>query len=254
MGNEPAGMGPGEGEVLFGEVAGLIERARTRAAVAVNSELVMLYWSVGKRVREEVLGGERAEYGAQVVRRLAEWLTERYGKGWSKSNLLRMIQFATTFHDEAIVATLSRQLSWSIGKRIREDVLGGERAAYGAQVVKRLSVQLTERFGRGWSRQSLERMVRFASWIPETEICSSVMSKLTWTHVVELLAVPGRTHRNFYAVSTVRERWSVRTMRERIVHGEGARAGRPSRARRWRDPRCALPCRIGACGAGSRAC
>ena len=108
-------------------------------------------------------------------------------------------------------------LYWSVGKRIREDVLGGERAAYGAQVISQLSAQLAERFGRGWSRQSLERMVRFAAWIPETEICSSLMSKLTWTHVVELLAVPGQPHRNFYAVSAARGRWSVRTLRERIA-------------------------------------
>ena len=74
-------------DALFGDVAGLIDGARSRAAVAVNSELVMLYWSVGKRVREEVLGGERAAYGQQVVKRLAERLTERYGRGWSKQNL-----------------------------------------------------------------------------------------------------------------------------------------------------------------------
>ena len=50
-------------DALFGDVADLIDSARRRAAAAVNSELVMLYWSVGKRVREEVLGGERAAYG-----------------------------------------------------------------------------------------------------------------------------------------------------------------------------------------------
>ncbi len=81
------------------DVAGLIDGARSRAAAAVNSELVMLYWSVGKRVREEVLGGERAEYGQQVVKRLAEQLTERYGRGWSRQNIERMIRFAEWLPD-----------------------------------------------------------------------------------------------------------------------------------------------------------
>jgi hypothetical protein len=51
-------------DALLGDVTDLIERARTRAASAVNTELVTLCWSIGKRVREDVLGGERAEYGS----------------------------------------------------------------------------------------------------------------------------------------------------------------------------------------------
>jgi hypothetical protein len=64
-------------DALLGDVTDLIERARARAASAVNTELVMLYWSIGKRVREDVLGGERAEYRKDVVKRLAARLTER---------------------------------------------------------------------------------------------------------------------------------------------------------------------------------
>ncbi|TDB38202.1 MAG: DUF1016 family protein [Actinobacteria bacterium] len=48
-------------ELLLSDVSGLIESAHVRAAAAVNSELVLLYWSIGKRVREELLGGQRAE-------------------------------------------------------------------------------------------------------------------------------------------------------------------------------------------------
>lgn len=114
MAGDDSGLAaPGNDDALLGEVASLIEGARQRAAVAVNSELVMLYWSIGKRVREEVLCGDRAAYGQQVVRRLAERLTERYGRGWSKTRLLRMVQFAIEYSDGSIVATLSRQLSWS---------------------------------------------------------------------------------------------------------------------------------------------
>jgi hypothetical protein len=72
---------PADDERLFGDVAALIEGAQRRAAVAVNSELVMLYWGVGKRVRQEVLGGERAGYGQDTLKRLAVRLTATYGRG-----------------------------------------------------------------------------------------------------------------------------------------------------------------------------
>jgi predicted nuclease of restriction endonuclease-like (RecB) superfamily len=104
---------PATDDALFGDVAGLIDGARRRVAGTVNSELVMLYWSVGKRVREEVLGGERGEYGQRVVKNLAAKLTERYGRGWSKPNLMRMVQFAADYPDSSIVSPLARQLSWT---------------------------------------------------------------------------------------------------------------------------------------------
>ena len=136
-------------EALFGDVAGLIDGARTRAAAAVNSELVMLYWSVGKRVREEVLGGERAKYGQAVVKRLAERLTERYG--------------------------------------------------------------------RGWSRRNLERMIHFAEWLPSAKKCAPLAPILTWTNISELLTVADQRERNFYLAFCIHERWSKRTIRAKIA-------------------------------------
>jgi hypothetical protein len=60
---------------LFEDVRSLIASARTRAAASVNAELTLLYWQVGRRVREDVLGGERAGYGQQLVATLARRLT-----------------------------------------------------------------------------------------------------------------------------------------------------------------------------------
>jgi len=113
MNETPAPQLPNE-DALFGDVSTLIDSARRRAAAAVNSELVMLCWSVGTRVREEVLrGGERGEYGARVVRGLASRLTGRYGRGYTYTNLTRMMKLAALYHDPQIVATLSQQLGWS---------------------------------------------------------------------------------------------------------------------------------------------
>ncbi|EPF5722029.1 PDDEXK nuclease domain-containing protein [Vibrio cholerae] len=98
---------------LSQEVAALIRSAKQRAAVAINNEITLLYWQVGNRVRQEVLGGGRADYGKQVIATLATELTAQYGKGWSKRNLAQMVKFAEVFTDAHIVQTLSAQLSWS---------------------------------------------------------------------------------------------------------------------------------------------
>jgi len=98
---------------LSQEVAALIRSAKQRAAAAINNEITLLYWQVGNRIRQEVLGGGRADYGKQVIATLASELTAQYGKGWSKRNLAQMVKFAEVFTDAHIVQTLSAQLSWS---------------------------------------------------------------------------------------------------------------------------------------------
>jgi predicted nuclease of restriction endonuclease-like (RecB) superfamily len=98
---------------LVAEVKQLIQSAKQRAVVAVNAELTLLYWQVGKRISDEVLAGERAEYGKQVIEHLAHDLTVAFGKGWSKRNLAQMLRFSEVFPDLEIVQALSAQLSWS---------------------------------------------------------------------------------------------------------------------------------------------
>lgn len=94
---------------LLSDLALLIEDARVRVATTVNSELVMLYWGIGKRIRDDVLGGERASYREGVVERLAERLVARFGRGYSRRNLFRMIQFAELYPDFRIVPPLAAQ-------------------------------------------------------------------------------------------------------------------------------------------------
>lgn len=98
---------------LLAELRGLIEQARQRAAVAVNRELVLLYWDLGQRIRVEVLGEERADYGERIVPTLSAQLTAEFGSGFGKRNLFRMIQFAEQFPERAIVEKFTEVLSWS---------------------------------------------------------------------------------------------------------------------------------------------
>lgn len=98
---------------LLGDIQALIETSRQRSAAAVNAELTLLFWRIGQRIHVELLAGRRAEYGEEILVSLAKQLTVQYGRGFGEKNLRRMVKFALTYTDEPIVATLSRQLSWS---------------------------------------------------------------------------------------------------------------------------------------------
>jgi len=98
---------------LLGDIRSLIETVRQRVAAAVNAEMVMLYWRIGERIRWDILGQERAEYGKRIVQTLSGQLTAEYGQGFTRSNLFYMIRFAEVFPDEKIVHSLSGQLSWT---------------------------------------------------------------------------------------------------------------------------------------------
>lgn len=98
---------------LIRDIRGMIDEARSSVATTVNAGLTMLYWRVGKRIKKDILKGERAGYGEQIVSTLSRQLVADYGNSFTVKNLRRMIQFAEVFHDEQIVVTLLRQLSWS---------------------------------------------------------------------------------------------------------------------------------------------
>lgn len=98
---------------LLTDLRSLIEQARQRAAVAVNRELVLLYWDVGQRIRVEILGETRAEYGERILPTLSAKLVTEFGIGFGERNLARMIKVVEQFPDRALVEKFSEVLSWS---------------------------------------------------------------------------------------------------------------------------------------------
>lgn len=76
----------------------IIESARSRAYMAINTAMVERNWLLGKRIAEEELKGQnRAEYGSEIIKRLARDLTSLYGKGFTKTNLYQFVQFYKYF-------------------------------------------------------------------------------------------------------------------------------------------------------------
>ncbi|MBN1865034.1 MAG: DUF1016 family protein [Victivallales bacterium] len=103
---------------LLRDLRTMIVQARQDVARQVNSRLVILYWNIGQRIRQDILKMKRAEYGKEIVSAVGRQLSEEYGEGFTEKSLRRMIQFAGAFPQEQIVATLSRQLGWSHFKEI----------------------------------------------------------------------------------------------------------------------------------------
>ena len=98
---------------LLNDVRRLIATTKEQTARIVNSGLVMMYWFIGRRIQQDVLKNERAEYGKEILQTLSEKLTEEFGRGFSRANLSSMLRFAEVFPTEQIVLSLSAQLSWS---------------------------------------------------------------------------------------------------------------------------------------------
>jgi len=98
---------------LLSDLRTLIADARQDVARRVNSALVMLYWKVGQRIRQDILKEKRAGDGEEIVPTVSAQLVTEFGAGFGVRNLFRMIKFAGVFPNKNIVSTLSAQLSWS---------------------------------------------------------------------------------------------------------------------------------------------
>ena len=100
-------------DVLYNDVSNLIEKAKIQVVSHVNTEFVILNWSIGNRIKNELLDNKKPEYGKRVIKELSKRLIEKYGRGYSYSNLYRMLQINEDFEDFEKFATLSQKLSWS---------------------------------------------------------------------------------------------------------------------------------------------
>jgi predicted nuclease of restriction endonuclease-like (RecB) superfamily len=125
-----------------------IEQAQVRAALAVNSELVLLYWNIG---RDILMRQQQQGWGAKVVDRLAADLRRAFPdmKGFSRTNLLYMRSLADTYADEQFVQQVVGQIPWGHNVRILDQVKDSQaREFYIRQTIQ-----------HGWSRPVLEMQI-----------------------------------------------------------------------------------------------
>jgi len=107
-------------------------------------------------------------------------------------------------------------LYWNVGRRIRQDILKEKRAEYGERIVSSLGTQLEAEFGRGFGKRNLFRMIRFSEVFTDVEIVSALRTQLGWTHFRLIIALDDPLKRDFYAELCRLERWSTRTLDNKI--------------------------------------
>lgn len=98
---------------LYVDICKIIDVTRVNVATYVNTEICLTNWRIGKRIKEDILYNQRAEYGKQIIKRLAERLTENYGNGWSYYKLQHCVRSAYIFSEDEIVYASRTQLTWT---------------------------------------------------------------------------------------------------------------------------------------------
>jgi predicted nuclease of restriction endonuclease-like (RecB) superfamily len=132
------------------------------------------------------------------------------------NDIRRLIETARAHVARAANATQTL-LNWHVGQRINREVLKEQRADYGKQILATVSQELAEEYGQGYDYSALTRMVKFAEVFPDENIVATLSQQLSWSHFVEILPLKQPLEREYYAELCRIERWSVRTLRERMA-------------------------------------
>ena len=131
---------------LTNDIKYLIASSQEKAIRAIDFERVILYWSIGKRIFEEIQGGvARAEYGKSLIKKLSSELEPLYGSGYGIRQLELMRQFYKIFPN---TNTVCSQLNWSQYKLLIRIEDENKREFYIAESIKNL-----------WSKRELERQI-----------------------------------------------------------------------------------------------
>ena len=169
------------------DIVALLESARRTAARSVNALMTATYWEIGRRIVEFEQGGEeRAAYGAGLIERLADDLTRRFGRGFSRQNLWQMRAFHLAWPVERILRTPSEESS-------RQGILQTLSGQSGAETISASPIR--------------------------TAVDLSALARafpLSWSAYVRLLAVRNEAARQFYETEALRCGWSVRQLDRQI--------------------------------------
>jgi len=100
-------------QILFEKISTIIEKSRRAIYTHASGATVLLFWEIGRHINIDILENKRADYGKQIVSRVATQLTEKYGRTYEARNLRRMMQFNEQFSNFEIVSQTATQLSWA---------------------------------------------------------------------------------------------------------------------------------------------
>ncbi|TRX36479.1 DUF1016 domain-containing protein [Flavobacterium sp. ZT3R18] len=118
-----------------------------------------------------------------------------------------------------VAKTVNQELTllyWNIGKSINDEILKNDRADYGKKVILGLSQELQIRYGTGFSKRNLHSFIKLSTVFQDITIVQTLSAQLSWSHLYSIINIENQIKREFYIQMTVHERWSVRTLQERI--------------------------------------
>jgi len=168
---------------LFTELSHLIEQSRQQMAAYANSTLTVLFWQIGKRINEEVLQNQRADYGKQIVSTVSTQLETHYGRNFAERNVRRMMQFAEQFQDLEIVSPLATQLNTNDNQSSPEKSLLMRLASAfsDSMILPPLAAELKSY--RGWcpTGKRTEQIALSADSTPDTGIVVPLARQLSWS-------------------------------------------------------------------------
>jgi predicted nuclease of restriction endonuclease-like (RecB) superfamily len=185
-------------DALFDRIVTILEQARGNVVRAVNTNMVLAYWLIGREIVEEVQRGKgRAEYGEKVIEELSARLTERYGQGFSKPVLWSFRQFYLTYSDRAkILFPTGRELA--DGKKLFP--LGRELTPTPIQ------------YPAGTELGTTPKGHPVGDELPQ-----GFSPQLSWSHYRALMRVESVEAREFYEREAIAGGWDKRTL-ERQIH------------------------------------
>ena len=182
---------------LFERVVSILEQARGNVVRAVNSHMVLAYWLIGREIVQQVQGGEeRAEYGEKVVEELSSRLTERYGKGFSVTNLWYFKQFYLAFQSRFQIPHPAGGESLDL---TIPHPMGAESSA----------TSIPSPTGRKLT--SPQKSSPAGSQLPQ-----GFSPQLSWSHYRALMRVDNIEARDFYERETVAGGWDKRTLERQV--------------------------------------
>ena len=148
MPKQPSIIPPDSYELFLTDLKQRISTARVQAALAVNKELILLYWEIGRDILQRQ---EEESWGRKIVTKLAKDLKQEFPemKGFSRTNLMYMRAFAAAWPDASIVQAALGQITWYHNIALLEKLKDEQqRLWYARQTVM-----------NGWSRNLLVQQV-----------------------------------------------------------------------------------------------
>jgi len=134
-------------------------------------------------------------------------------------NTIKELLHSARNHIYQTINTTMTQTYWEIGRRIVEEEQNGEsRAEYGRKLIKTLSDELTQEFGKGFSVDNLENMRKFYLAYQKSETVSRKFT-LSWSHYIFLTRMVNENERNFYEIESTQNNWSLRELRRQFDSG-----------------------------------